>query len=268
MDTNLVIILVLTFVIHIIGTLSYSSRIAGVRTRKIAVSLSIFNILVLVSRLSNSFQGPLLAKRVEEHIISGLGTIPVWDFRIILFSASLATIVGALLIPTTQRLFTKAISRFSIERSVPRLLLYSFSKTGLSQFRESLTAPKPHNINLHLRKRPAGLIPILLLNIFGTGIWTVAVLSSLFAGYLIPELRVTASSLAAIINGLATLMMFIFVDPYLSLVTDEAVAGKVSNSTFRKIIVDFTTSRFVGTVLAQFLLIPSAKFIAFFARVL
>lgn len=37
MDTQLWLICFLTFVIHLIGTLAYSVRIAGVRTRRIAV---------------------------------------------------------------------------------------------------------------------------------------------------------------------------------------------------------------------------------------
>ena len=60
MDKGLLLIFVLTFVIHLIGTLAYSVRIAGTRTRRIAISLSLFNILVLVSRTSNSFAAPLL----------------------------------------------------------------------------------------------------------------------------------------------------------------------------------------------------------------
>ena len=54
MDWQLVIICLLTFVIHLVGTLAYSVRIAGVRTKRIAVSFALFNILVLVSRTSNS----------------------------------------------------------------------------------------------------------------------------------------------------------------------------------------------------------------------
>jgi hypothetical protein len=34
MDTQLLVICVLTFVIHLIGTLAYAARIAGVRTRR------------------------------------------------------------------------------------------------------------------------------------------------------------------------------------------------------------------------------------------
>ena len=65
---------VLTFVIHLIGTLAYAVRIAGVRTRRIAVSFALFNVLVLVSRTSNSFQGPFLAKRIEAALRDGIRT--------------------------------------------------------------------------------------------------------------------------------------------------------------------------------------------------
>lgn len=58
MDKQLLLICALTFIIHIIGTLAYSVRIAGIRTRRIAVSLALFSILMLLSRTSNSFLGP------------------------------------------------------------------------------------------------------------------------------------------------------------------------------------------------------------------
>ncbi len=71
MDVGLLVVCGLTFVIHLVGTLAYSVRIAGTRTRRIALSLSLFNILILVSRTSNSFQAPLLAKRVEANLATG-----------------------------------------------------------------------------------------------------------------------------------------------------------------------------------------------------
>src|ERR1700733_4210473 len=97
MDLNLGIICVLTFIIHLIGTLAYSVRIAGVRTRRIAVSFALFNILVLVSRTSNSFQGPFLAKRVEQNLLHPTAHNLLSDFRWLLCSATLATVVGGFL---------------------------------------------------------------------------------------------------------------------------------------------------------------------------
>src|SRR6187549_3706918 len=99
MDSQLAILCGLTFVIHLIGTLAYAVRIAGVRTRRIAVSFALFNILVLVSRTSNSFQGPFLAKRIEENIGAGVVHGLLQDFRWLLASATVATLVGAILIP-------------------------------------------------------------------------------------------------------------------------------------------------------------------------
>src|SRR5690349_18710500 len=112
MDVQLAILCVLTFIIHLIGTLAYAVRIAGIRTRRIAISFALFNILVLVSRTSNSFQGPFLAKRIEENINESLVHGVLQDFRWLLASATLATLVGAALIPTFQRIFSRAVSHF------------------------------------------------------------------------------------------------------------------------------------------------------------
>ena len=116
MDKQLIVICILTFIIHLIGTLAYSVRIAGMRTRRIAVSFALFNILVLVSRTSNSFQGPFLAKRIEENLSHGVSLGMLSDFRWLLLSATLATIVGAFLIPTFQRIFSRA----DLRRTAPR----------------------------------------------------------------------------------------------------------------------------------------------------
>src|SRR6186997_2467225 len=103
MDTNLLIICALTFVIHLIGTLAYAARIAGIRTGHIATALTLFNLLVLVSRTSNSFQAPFLAKRIVNSLEAAVA--PAFsDFQGILGAAALATAVGALLVPTAQRM--------------------------------------------------------------------------------------------------------------------------------------------------------------------
>src|SRR5476651_2161373 len=131
MDLQLVSLCALTFIIHLIGTLAYAVRIAGVRTRRIAVSFALFNILVLVSRTSNSFQGPFLAKRVELNLQHPAAHSLLGDFRWLLFSASVATLVGAFLIPTFQRVFSRAVLDFQVHRSVPKLLLRLCFRDGL-----------------------------------------------------------------------------------------------------------------------------------------
>ena len=266
MDKQLLLICALTFIIHIIGTLAYSVRIAGIRTRRIAVSLALFSILMLLSRTSNSFLGPFLAKRVEtgidQHVAAGtlLG-----DFRWLLFSASLATILGAILIPTFQRAFCRAVEHFQVHRSVPKLLLHAVFKGGLSYLRTSASLPKPANVT-GLREKSGVSVSMTAMNIIATALWTVGVFAALYAGVLDPSVRVTSSTLSSIINGGATIMMAIFIDPHMSGMTDDVIEGKIEESQFRRAVVWLVGSRLAGTLIAQFLLVPSAVVIAGVAK--
>ena len=83
MDTELLLICALTGVINLIGALAYAARIAGVRTGRIALSFALFNVLLLVSRTSNGFLGPFLAKRIETALATGDGSTLIWDLRLV-----------------------------------------------------------------------------------------------------------------------------------------------------------------------------------------
>ena len=266
MDKQLLLICALTFIIHIIGTLAYSVRIAGIRTRRIAVALALFSILMLLSRTSNSFLGPFLAKRVEtgidQHVAAS--TLLV-DFRWLLFSASLATILGAILIPTFQRAFCRAVEHFQVHRSVPKLLLHAVFKGGLSYLKTSASLPKPANVT-GLRQKSGVSISMTAMNVIATALWTVGVFAALYAGVLDPSVRVTSSTLSSIINGGATIMMAVFIDPHMSGMTDDVIEGKIEESQFRRAVVWLVGSRLAGTLIAQFLLVPSAVVIVGVAK--
>ncbi|MEM5502411.1 MULTISPECIES: lipid II flippase Amj family protein [Ahrensia] len=267
MDVQLLAILFLTFIIHLIGTLAYGFRIAGVRSRQIAIAFSIFNVMVLVSRISNSFQGPLLAKRVENTINAHAVHNLLNDFMLILLAASAATIIGGLLIPTVQRFGSVAVESFRKNRSMPALIIRLATPRGISAITSSVALPRWQNIT-QLSIKSEFPAKIIILNVLATALWTVGVLASIYAGYLEPEFRVTASSLSAVINGLATIMMFILIDPYLAGLTDDVAGGKVSENYYRKFIIWMVLSRLAGTILAQLLLVPSAQLIAWLGRII
>lgn len=265
MDLNLLILALLTFLIHLIGTLAYAVRIAGVRTGRIAMSFALFNILVLVSRTSNSFQGPFLAKRVEAALRHPGPHSLLVDFRWLLLSATLATVAGAFLIPTFQRLFSRAVESFQTHRSIPRLLLRVCSPGGLSSLQEA--ARIPTRAHLHTLTAPRNVpAATWMLNGVAVALWTVGVFAPLYSAVLDPELRVTSSSLSSIVNGVATILMFVIIDPQLSVMTDDVMEGRQDEASFRRTIVWLVGSRFAGTVLAQALLIPAAAWIVFVAR--
>jgi hypothetical protein len=265
MDTQLILICLLTAGINLIGTLAYAARIAGVRTRRIAMSFALFNILVLVSRTSNSFLGPFLAKRIETRLVGGGGDALLWDFRMVLLAASLAVAVGVVLVPTGQRLFARAISYFQANRSTGRMILRSASPAGLRTIRQAFTMPRTAQLRELAKPRGVGW-GVLLANCLAQALITVGVLASLYAGYLNPEFRVTASQLSAVVNGFATILLFALIDPQLSVMTDDVVEGKISEPLFRRTIVWISLSRLVGTILAQALLLPAAAAIAWIAN--
>lgn len=269
MDRQLAIVFALTFLINLIGSLAYSVRIAGVRTGRIALSFSLFNILVLVSRTANTFQTPLLAKRIEHglHVPSAVEDA-LGDFRWLLFAASLATVVGAVLTPTFQRLFTRAVEAFARNRSLPRLLLRALSPAGLAHLRDAAVLPSPANVVTEGTLRRPAAAGVLLVNTLATAVSTVGVFAALYAGYLAPELRVTASNLSGVINGLATILLFAIVDPYLAMLNDDVVTGRGAEPAFRRAVVGMLGSRLAGTALAQLLLLPAASLIAHLARVI
>ena len=201
-------------------------RIAGVRTRRIAVSFALFNILVLVSRTSNSFQAPFLAKRVEASLNHLADHNRLSDFRWLLVSATFATLAGAFLIPTFQRVFSRAVRDFQVHRSIPRLLLSACSQSGWTCLRQSVALPASGNVAP--RRAGQGISAVTIaLNVAAVSLWTVGVFASLYAGYLNPNLRVTSSALSSIINGVATILMFVMIDPQLSVMTDDVTEGRV-----------------------------------------
>jgi hypothetical protein len=262
MDAQLAAICLFTFTIHLIGTLAYAVRIAAVRTRKIALAFALFNVLVLVSRTCNSFQIPFLAKRLENAIQGAPAGGLLGDFRMIILCATLGSIAGALLIPTSQRIFTLAVYHFQRQRSIARLLFLGFSIQNLSgRVKETIKLPTLSNVR-ELQGLKRFDLKMIALNIIAVALLTVGIFSSLYAGFLNPEYRVTASSLSSVVNGVATLLMFIVIDPQLSVLTDDVMDGAVSEQTFRRVIIYLIGARVAGTVLAQFLFLPAAQITA------
>jgi hypothetical protein len=266
MSIQIFLVILLTFLINFITTLSYSVRIVGIRTGRIAISFALFNILVLISRTANGFQAPLLASSIEKNIKFGLES-NLWDFRLIILSCTIATVIGGALIPTFQRLLSTAVNKFAIYRSIPKIILHGFTKGGITYLKDSLAFPNKMNVT-KIDLKDNFPWKVFIMNVVAVAIVTVGVISSLYAGYLNPELRTTASTLSSVVNGFATILMFVFIDPYLSMMTDEVVLGKCKESLFRKYIVYMVLARIIGTLLAQIIFVPSAILIAQLAEVL
>jgi hypothetical protein len=265
-----IIICFFTFVIHVTESLAYCMRLAGVRTKQIAIAMSFVTSTLLISRLSNMFQAPLLGAAVDGAIHAGtdaaLNGLEI-HFRIVIMSAFFGSLVGAVLGPTFVRLFELGIRNFLHGGSVPRLLLKLFLPRTWKVIVQNFRLPSPKMLsNISLKRLPK---QFLIINIFVTSIFTIGVLCSLYAGAHIPHLRSTASQLSGIVNGIATILFTMFVDPSGARITDQATHGTREEADVKSVVFFLQLGRLFGIlVVSQIFFKPFSLYIMWITKLL
>lgn len=255
-----VIVCFFTACIHVFETLALGMRYAGAKTKQIATSISFVNTSFLIARLSNMFQAPLLGALVDQSI-KGEVTFVLWNaFRMVLLSAFIGNLIGAFLLPTLTIAFEKAIIKFSHNGSMVKILGQLLNPLTWFKLIKIFRFPGFSLIkNCRFDQIPRRFI---YFNAVLVSIYAVGVLSSLMAGALLPDLRATAVQLSGIVNGMATIMLTLFVDPTGSLITDQTVHGKRPVSDVKSMIVLLVISRLIGTlILAQIIFVPATSYI-------
>jgi hypothetical protein len=263
MEQNLIIVVIMTMIIHAAETLSYSIRYAGVKLNKLAVALSLSGIIVLVSRTANLIQAPLTAKFVD-FARTNLSFDLLRHFRMILLASSMGTLIAIALFPTFIRIFERIITRLEVAGSIPKLIT-SVSIGQLKNTKRYFKLPVFRISQFRYLGIPKKFI---LLNMAVTGFYTVGVLSSLYTAHLLPETSLTASQTSGIINGIGTIILTIFIDPQLGLITDKALNSEKHRHQLGKVYVVLMTSRFLGTLLAQFIFVPAAYLIGMIVKII
>lgn len=253
----------LFFLVNFFSTIPYAARIVGVRTKMLAISFTLFNVIALLARTANGFQTPYLAKYIEVNMLRQEVWSPLPFLQAMILLSALGTISGALFIPTAQRLFTKGTQLYYRDRSLKRVFSKAFGRKGLAELRHSLKMPSPANFKSLF---PLKDLPVKLFIYHGiaTIFITIGPVAAIYAGFLHPEYRATASSMSFIINGIAVVIMFLLIDPPLSILTEDAVQGRISEPYFRRCIVWFVLARIAGVFAALLLLVPMAHLTSLF----
>lgn len=257
MTTKLIFIVVFTIIIHAVETSSYSIRLAGIHLKKIAVSLSVVGIVLLVARTSNLLQAFLLGGIVDQAkqdtSINLEGTI-----RLILLAASIGTLLAIFLYPTLTKLFGYVIQNFETDGSFIRMMKTN-NIQKLKYTKKYVRFPKLEMIH---RMRVGGIPKrIMLINMFATAIYTAGVLSALYASFLNPAYATNASTASGLVNGFATILLTVLLDPRIALLTEQALQKENGAETMGKMYGWLMISRFLGTLLAQLLFMPEAHWI-------
>lgn len=270
MITTFIIICAFTFTIHMTECLAYTMRLSGLRTRQIAISMSFVTSTLIISRLSNMFQAPLLGAMADKTALIGtqeaLHTL-VFQFRINIFAAFLGALAGALMTPTMVTLFQQAILRFLRGSSIPRIAVSAFKPHNLKKIIRSLRLPRLKSLNtISIRNIPK---TFLIMNLVVTSIYTIGVLCALLASAHLPEFRATALQLSGIVNGIATIMLTLFVDPAGARITDQAYHNSRPQDDVRSVVFYLQFTKILGNlILAQLLLLPFTWWIMWWTQLI
>jgi hypothetical protein len=238
-------------------TLVYAVRFSGVSTKRVATAFSLFQII------------PLLSSVVEQTINTGLEHTAEYqdlllqlnyEIRLVIIFATAGTVAGVLFTPVFVFIFTRIIFLFEEAGSIPRLFLMLSSPRWLLV----LISKKPgwpiRRKVFYIYKRNIPLT-FLVANVIIIGIWTTGVLSALYAGALIPNYRSTASLLSGVVNGMATILSAVIVDPTAAMITDQALRGERDQNDVKQMVYYLCLTRILGTLLAQALFLPAAYLI-------
>jgi len=286
---RLVFVFLLTAFINLINTLTRSSRLSGVRTKRLATAISLFSVVYLAASFANTLQAPLLASTVERTIESAYNQslsihpenvieTPLYQdtlkdlnlkLRFVILGATLGTVGGMFSIPSFVSSFSNAIKSFGETGSVFKvifLLLVSMFKPGSGILR----------IRMSSRETIRGLISwkmripkaFLYWNLASYSLWTANVLSGLYAGALYPEFRSTAVLMASIVGNASIIVSVMMVDPVLARVTDDVARGVREEIELKQIIFFLAISNLLGTLLSQAIFEPVAWGLQYLTRLI
>ena len=253
---TIAIVCLFTLVIHFSETLALAMRLAGVRTRQVATSISFVNMSFLVSRMSNMLQAPLLGVIVDTAVKQGTVLVLEHNFRYIILAAFMGNVLGAFFIPTMVTVFTKGILSFERTGSIPRLIARLFKPKNIVAIIRCFRFPSIGQLQgINWRRIPHGFI---YLNLFMVSVYAIGVLASLNAGAQIPDFRATAVQLSGIVNGIATIMLVIFVDPTGAYIVDQVVHGKRKEEDAKTMVFFLVLGRIIGTLILSQLIFKGA----------
>lgn len=265
----------ITFIVQGVTIGAYAARLAGVQTKRIATSISLFNLFVTAGRLANLFVifflGPLSDQ--AGNAVATLRSAPAagaWQhafemqLRLIVLAGTVGMVLFALLLPMFTYLFRRGVHSFEARGSVPHSLVRLFSPAVIADVLRAQRLPSLHELRVFdWRRLPRRL---LIFNIIVMCVYAIGVQASYLASVLDIDVARTAIGLSGVINGIGTIAFTLFVDPTSAIITDQAIHGKRSVEEVRSMVFYLSLTAIIGSLLSQAILYPAAVVIEVVAR--
>jgi hypothetical protein len=268
--------MVITFIVQGVTIGAYAARLAGVQTKRIATSISLFNLFMTAGRLANLFMaffvGPLsdAAGRAVTNFKAEPAIVSAWQhtfelqLRLIVLAGTAGMIVFALLLPMCTYLFRRGVHSFEARGSIPHALARLLLPRNLGDILRSQHLPSWSEIRtFDWRTIPRRL---LVFNTVVTAVYAIGVQASFLASVFDVNVARTAISLSGVINGIGTIAFTLFVDPTSAIITDQAIHGKRTVEEVRSMVFYLSLTAIIGSLLAQLIFYPAAVVIEYVAR--
>ena len=278
---QLVVALIVNAIVQAIQIGAYAARLAGVRTGRIATSISLFNLFVTASRLATLVYtlmlGPLadaagntvkaLLPRVptatlaplRADAIAGVQHTFEWQLRAIIVAGTIGTVIGSLLLPAFTYTYVRGVRSFERTKSVPHSLVRLFDVRVIGAIFQRIRVP--HYREIFAFSTTGIPRRLLVFNVVVTGVYAIGVVAAYYASVLDVNVARTAIGISGIVNGIGTVAFTLFVDPTSSIIVDEAVKGERPHTEVKAMVFYLAASAIVGWLLSQLILWPAAEII-------
>ncbi len=268
--------MVISFIVQGVTIGAYAARLAGVQTKRIATSISLFNLFVTTGRLANLFviffMGPLSdqAGNAVRDLRAHPSLVAAWQhafetqLRLIVLAGTLGMLVFALFLPMFTYLFRRGVHSFEARGSVPHSLVRLLSPRVMADVVRAVRLPSP----AELRRFDWRVLPrrLLIFNTVVMCVYAIGVQAAYLASVIDIDVARTSIGLSGVVNGIGTIAFTLFVDPTSAIITDQAIHGRRTVEEVRSMVFYLSLTAILGSLLSQAILYPAAVVIEVVAR--
>lgn len=243
--------------------MAYSVKSAGVAVKKIALSYSLYNVFDLLSKTALTILNPLFASLLEKSIQKQNSDLFHFCIAIYMLTWIISSALSLFYLPVFHDFFKKYVGTYEKNPSVLTLIHGLLKQTNISVFVRIYKKVSFKNVAQKLLKEKILPSKVYWMNTLAYALNSISLPACLLAAHATPEYRVTALTLAPLISGWATLILFLYVDPFIALESEKTSQGAVSLKSFRGTLAQLAYTKVIGAVLGLFLVLPVSKFIVF-----
>ncbi len=263
---NCIILAIFNALVMLKSSTTYASRISAVMTKSVATAIAIYNFFFLLTRISQQIFAPFIGTMVDVSVRSGDLSNLEASFRLLIWGSCAGAVLGVLFMPTFVQIYNKAIAGMSMYGSLEKLVLKTLTTPWIwGRAIGCLRLPSFFGIkSSDFKSLPKNF---LVANVIVISFHTIGVMAATYASAAYPDAR-GVTLLSSVINGGATILLSLLVDPSIAVITDDAVDGKRPISHVHAMSVFLAIGTVLGTILSQIIFVPSAELIKFCSSLL